>query len=590
MAIDFTKPITTDNYSTGVLQAIVANTVALGQWLDTSIVTVTGTPPTGTKRFNSSTGIIENYTGSVWATLSMGYLPTTGGMMSGQTLSTYAEALRINANGGFISGYNTAGSIRNGYLQFSDTEVVLSADPAIGIRFLTNGGNERMRIDSGGNVGIGKTPITVLDVSLVGGTARFGGASGNNVLQTYSSSIGGGIWAGGLTRIFSSSSMTLSTNATLTSSFPTGYIDAVTIDSTGNVGIGVIPASRLHVKTSSAEISRLETTTARGGGSSYSSWYDPTGRKGYMGYAGGTDDLYFYNEMNAGISIGTNGSQRVSIDVNGNVGIGRSPVGEILETNRAIAVFGSLQSATGPKFALDYIPGTSRLLSFGSSAGTPGTFDFYQASSDNTVSRTAMSINSSGNVGINIAPASKLDVSASAIAIYARSDNEAGGTIFASVNNNAGGVEQLVIKHLLADVHIGNVRNGALKFLANNSVALQVSAAGVVADASGNELGYKVVPLVTNTGNSTLVIGDRGKAHYKTDATQVTIPASIFSAGDVVTIFNWSTSNMTIVQGGSMTMYKGGTATTGNRTLLGVGTATILFQSATACTINGNIT
>lgn len=96
----------------------------------------------------------------------------------------------------------------------------------------------------------------------------------------------------------------------------------------------------------------------------------------------------------------TNGAERVRIDSAGLIGIGRTPVSEILEANRAIAVLGTLQSATGPKLALDHATttGVSRILSFGHTTGAAGTFEFYQASSNNSVNRTALSINASGNV------------------------------------------------------------------------------------------------------------------------------------------------------------------------------------------------
>lgn len=79
MAIDFTKPATTDNYSTAFTQNIQANQNALAQWLDSTNTTITGTPPTFAKRFNRTSGLIEEYSGSVWAALApFAYLQTTG--------------------------------------------------------------------------------------------------------------------------------------------------------------------------------------------------------------------------------------------------------------------------------------------------------------------------------------------------------------------------------------------------------------------------------------------------------------------------------------------------------------------------------
>jgi hypothetical protein len=61
----------------------------------------------------------------------------------------------------------------------------------------------------------------------------------------------------------------------------------------------------------------------------------------------------------------------------------------------------------------------------------------------------------------------------------------------------------------------------------------------------------------------------------------VTINASIFTAGDMLTIVNNSASNQTITAGASVTFRLAGTATTGNRTLAQYGIATFL------CVIGG---
>jgi hypothetical protein len=67
----------------------------------------------------------------------------------------------------------------------------------------------------------------------------------------------------------------------------------------------------------------------------------------------------------------------------------------------------------------------------------------------------------------------------------------------------------------------------------------------------------------------------------------VTIPANVFAANDVVTVYNNSASNITITQGGSLTLRQVGTANTGNRTLAQRGLVTIVFISTTEAVISG---
>jgi hypothetical protein len=89
----------------------------------------------------------------------------------------------------------------------------------------------------------------------------------------------------------------------------------------------------------------------------------------------------------------------------------------------------------------------------------------------------------------------------------------------------------------------------------------------------------------TAAGGGTLVIGDRGTLVSVTAG--VTVPANIFAANDVVTIYNNSGSNITITQGGSLTLRQVGTANTGNRTLAQRGLVTVVFISATEAVISG---
>ena len=87
-------------------------------------------------------------------------------------------------------------------------------------------------------------------------------------------------------------------------------------------------------------------------------------------------------------------------------------------------------------------------------------------------------------------------------------------------------------------------------------------------------------------GSYTLVATDAGKFINSTGT--VTVPNSIFSAGDMVTIFNNSTGDRTITQGTGVTMYLGdGDGDNGSVTLGQRCVATILFITTSVCVIQG---
>jgi hypothetical protein len=109
---------------------------------------------------------------------------------------------------------------------------------------------------------------------------------------------------------------------------------ALVFDGT-NLGLGTSsPGTRLHSKSSLAENTRLEGTTARGSGSVFGSFFDPTGRKGYWGFAASVDDTFFIsNEMNASLAFQTNAITRATLDSSGNLGIGTSSPTAVLDVN-----------------------------------------------------------------------------------------------------------------------------------------------------------------------------------------------------------------------------------------------------------------
>jgi hypothetical protein len=110
-----------------------------------------------------------------------------------------------------------------------------------------------------------------------------------------------------------------------------------------------------------------------------------------------------------------------------------------------------------------------------------------------------------------------------------------------------------------------------------------ITATGSISDSKGN---VRTIVQNAQTGAYVLVVGDAGK-HISITTGGVTVNSGIFSAGDAISIYNNSASNQTITQGGSVTMYLGGTATTGNRTLAQRGICTILCVASNTFVISG---
>jgi hypothetical protein len=106
-----------------------------------------------------------------------------------------------------------------------------------------------------------------------------------------------------------------------------------------------------------------------------------------------------------------------------------------------------------------------------------------------------------------------------------------------------------------------------------------------------NKVGYRNIPPVgTKNSSYTLATGDVGKYVQVGSGGSITIPDATFAEGDIITIFNNTTGNITITCT-ITTAYIGGTNTDKNSmTLATRGLATILFISGTVCVVSGNVT
>lgn len=104
-------------------------------------------------------------------------------------------------------------------------------------------------------------------------------------------------------------------------------------------------------------------------------------------------------------------------------------------------------------------------------------------------------------------------------------------------------------------------------------------------------LGYRNVPISgsAKTTSYTLATTDVGEYIEVGSGGSITIPNSTFSTGDIISIFNNTSGNITITCS-ITTAYIAGTDVDKNSMTLGArGLATILFISGTVCVVTGNV-
>lgn len=106
-----------------------------------------------------------------------------------------------------------------------------------------------------------------------------------------------------------------------------------------------------------------------------------------------------------------------------------------------------------------------------------------------------------------------------------------------------------------------------------------------------NAVGYRNIPQSGSdkTTSYSLATTDVGKFVGVGASGSITIPNSTFAAGDVVSIFNNTTGNVTITCSITTAYIAGTDADKATMTLATRGVATVLFLSGTVCVVNGNV-
>jgi hypothetical protein len=104
-------------------------------------------------------------------------------------------------------------------------------------------------------------------------------------------------------------------------------------------------------------------------------------------------------------------------------------------------------------------------------------------------------------------------------------------------------------------------------------------------------VGFRNVPQSGSdkTASYELAVGDVGKFVGVGASGSITVPNSTFAAGDVVSIFNNTTGNVTLTMSITTAYIAGTDADKDTLTLATRGVATILFISGTVCVVTGNV-
>lgn len=432
-----------------------------------------------------------------------------------------------------------------------------------------SGNSTTVRVETTSARGTGQVAMAIYDPT--GQKGYFGYGSANDNLQIFN----------GL-----NASLEIYTNAALRAQ----------VSAAGEFGIGGTPAAglRLHVHSAGA-IARFQTTTARGSGNGYLEFNDPTGNKGYIGYGAANDGFNVFNALNDFMSFGTNGLERMRITAGGLVGIGVTPVTP-MHVRRVGSGSGFLgepvlrlecsdpAADVGIQFfnnGVDSQAGISEIsgaLRFGTGAAERARFTaaglfLVNRTSDSGFGSFQVTRSGTGEIA-------DFSVTGGTGRVNIRAEAGSLAALRIAGNGTTPGTTSLDIQQDSASaVDIVNRANARLSLYTNNAERLQITAAGVITEvASGQELGFKDLPRTTG-----------GFARGQCFAVSAGQTVNTAAQGNIFSVYNDSAANITLTQGGGLTMRLHGTATTGSRTLLARGFATIWFNSATECVVLGDV-
>ena len=503
-----------------------------GATLGTNVLAVNGTTLLGGTTTVSTGGLTIGVAGTTGGTIAL--KGSTAGTLTLQVPATVTD---------YSITFPSAVAAANGYILTSTTAGVtswtnptaLGVDLDVGTTAITNGTVGRVLFENTGNV-LGEASsltITVANNKVNVVSAPFG-LSGNisstawttsgiryqNVAATLTDTSSSGTVAAAYTDLFGGNTIAASSSTTFTNyytMFVTQPTAGTNVTLTNRWAFGTTGNVRID-----GSLTLTTPLTVANGGTGTATAFT-AGSVVFAGASGvySQDNAnFFWDDSNNRLGIET-ATPRASLSFSGTVSGAAGNTGKIRLFDDGASNFYGFGISSG---SLDVVTGTTGAINFWTSSGS---------------TRTA-TIDSVGNLLL-------------------------GGT--AARGTTVG------TAHL--DIFNGTAPAGTL----TNGISLYSSSGDFLfMDATGAayKVGYRNIPQNAQTSAYVAAIGDVGE-HISITTGGVTVNASVFSAGDVFTIYNDSGSSQNITAGSGVTFRLAGTATSGTpRTVAQYGLATVL--------------
>ncbi len=142
-----------------------------------------------------------------------------------------------------------------------------------------------------------------------------------------------------------------------------------------------------------------------------------------------------------------------------------------------------------------------------------------------------------------------------------------------------------------AEDYIVATENGSVDLYYDNSKKFETTNTGVtVTGAVSDSIGpLRRLGVNAQSGAYAFVVGDAGKIIRSSGSgAALTLNQNIFTAGDMISVFNVGSGNNTVVQGSGVTLYNTADAATGTRTIAAKGMCTIVCTASNEFAISGS--